>query len=199
MKGLISPWPVRSLRIAPTPLQQPLLGGSPEMDLEPGQGPGLGSFRSARQGWWCFFLLTPVPSYAPLPPLCTSCSFTLFSLSLPPTRPIVFSRVGVQRNGRWGGLSGFWPHSGHLVSSATSLPCFPPLGVGTSRDFLHQGRCPTSGHGLPGSPKARRLQEDMETGCCPREAVGRCCLSQRSFQIPGHFLRHAPLTEPLSP
>ena len=41
MEGLIFPWPARSLRIAPTPLQQPLLVGSSEMDLEPGQGPGL--------------------------------------------------------------------------------------------------------------------------------------------------------------
>lgn len=41
VEGLIFPWPARPLRIAPTPLQQPLLAGSPEMDLEPGQGPGL--------------------------------------------------------------------------------------------------------------------------------------------------------------
>lgn len=47
--------------------------------------------------------------------------------------------------------------------------------------------------------KARQPQEDVETGRCPREAVGCCCLSQRSFWRLDHFLRQAPLTEPLSP
>ena len=120
MEGLISPRPARSPRIAPTPLQQPLLGGSPEVDLEPGRGPGLrtvfillnragGAFPSDT----CAFLCSP--------PLCTSCLFTLFSLSLPPACPIVFSRVGVQRKGRWGGLSGFWPRSGHPVAAHSVL------------------------------------------------------------------------------
>ena len=140
----------------------------------------------------CAFLCSP-------PPLCTSSLFTLFSLSLPPTHPTVFSRVGCAKKGQVGGLSGFLPRSGHPVSSATSLPCFPPPREGTSRDFLHSGWRPTSGHGLPGFVNACRLQEDVETGCFPREAVGRCCLSQRSFRRLGLFLRQAPLTEPLSP
>lgn len=201
-EGLISPWPARPLGIDPAPLQQPLLGGG-------GGGGGwlrwafsqasflvseLSSFRSAgvvvlfpSDPWW----LPTLSSLLSVP----RSLFTLFSLPLPSLSLLSSPEWVVQRGGSRGGLSGSLPHSGHQVSSDPSLPCFPPFRVGTPRGFLHKGRYPDSDHGqtksTEGSPASGGRGYRPGRLVPHREAVGRCCVSRRSFQIPGRFPRQA--------
>lgn len=179
--GSYLPWPARPLRIAPPLSSSHFLRGHLEMDLEPGQGPGLRTvFVLLNRGWWFFFLLTRVPSYVPHLPLCTSSLFISFFHCLPPT--LLSSQSGLCKERAGGGPVRVFASPGHLVSSATSLPCFPPWREGTARDVLHLGRHPTSGQGLPGSVNAAGFRRTWKLVAAPREAVGRCCLSQRSFR-----------------